>query len=65
MAQMVKGMLALAIYITHGLVCYVAIDIAWNVYVEKKLGENSNRMLWEYMVRTFIVMITCEYRVNL
>lgn len=56
----VKGMLAFAIYITHGLACYVAIDITWNDYVAKRLGAQRNALFWEYAVRTGLVLITCK-----
>lgn len=54
-------MLAFGIFITHGLACYVAIDITWNDYVEKKLGEHRNKLLWEYFVRTVLVLLTCKW----
>lgn len=53
-------MLAFGIYITHGVACYVAIDITWNDYVVKKLGETSNKLLWEYVTRTLLVLVTCN-----
>ncbi|XP_030371837.1 proton-coupled amino acid transporter-like protein CG1139 [Scaptodrosophila lebanonensis] len=58
LAQCVKGMLAFAIYITHGLACYVAIDITWNDYVCKRLSAQSNKLFWEYAVRTALVLVT-------
>lgn len=58
---MVKGMLAFGIFITHGLACYVAIDITWNDYVTKRLGDSPNKLLWEYVVRTLLVLVTCKY----
>lgn len=61
LAQLVKAMLAFGIFITHGLACYVAIDITWNDYVNKKLGDSPNKLLWEYVVRTLLVLVTCEY----
>lgn len=57
---MVKGMLAFGIFITHGLACYVAIDITWNDYINKKLGNSPHSLLWEYVVRTLLVLVTCE-----
>lgn len=59
-AHLVKGMLAFAIFITHGLACYVAIDITWNEYVGKKLGPQRNKLFWEYAVRTGLVLVTCK-----
>ncbi|XP_055632906.1 uncharacterized protein LOC129773330 [Toxorhynchites rutilus septentrionalis] len=58
LAQCVKGMLAFAIYITHGLACYVAIDITWNDYMKKRFGESTRTTFYEYMVRTVLVLIT-------
>lgn len=58
LAQTVKAMLAFAIYITHGLACYVAIDITWNDYLKKHLGESSRSTFYEYIMRTVLVLIT-------
>lgn len=60
LAQLAKGMLALGIFITHGLACYVAIDITWNDYVVKKIGNSPRKLLWEYVVRTLLVLVTCK-----
>lgn len=59
-AQLAKGMLAFGIFITHGLACYVAIDITWTDYVEKKVGNSPRKLLWEYVVRTLLVLVTCK-----
>lgn len=59
MAQAAKLMLALAIYITHGLACYVAFDITWTQNLKGKLVKNS--LMWEYVTRTTLVLITCEF----
>lgn len=58
LAQCVKGMLAFAIYITHGLACYVAIDITWNDYAKKRFGDSPRSVFYEYIVRTVLVLIT-------
>ncbi|XP_055598119.1 proton-coupled amino acid transporter-like protein CG1139 [Uranotaenia lowii] len=58
LAQCVKGMLAFAIYITHGLACYVAIDITWNDYMKKRFGESPRSIIWEYLMRTVLVLVT-------
>lgn len=58
LAQCVKGMLAFAIYITHGLACYVAIDITWNDYMKKHWGDSPRSTFYEYVVRTVLVLIT-------
>lgn len=54
-------MLAFAIYITHGLACYVAIDITWNEYMKKNFAESPRKLLWEYVTRTLLVLVTCKY----
>lgn len=59
-AQLAKGMLALAIFISHGLNCYVAINITWTEYLEKRLSKDSPKILWEYAVRTLLVLLTCK-----
>ncbi|KAJ6644044.1 Proton-coupled amino acid transporter-like protein [Pseudolycoriella hygida] len=58
LSQCVKGMLAFAIYITHGLACYVAIDITWTDYLVKRFGSSSKKLFYEYVVRTMLVMVT-------
>ncbi|XP_031626914.1 proton-coupled amino acid transporter-like protein pathetic [Contarinia nasturtii] len=58
LSHAVKGMLAFGIFITHGVACYVAIDIAWNRYIVDKISNERYKLLWEYVVRTVIVLIT-------
>lgn len=60
LAQSVKGMLAFGIYITHGIACYVAIDLTWNTYIVEKITNDRYKLLWEYVVRTGIVLFTCK-----
>lgn len=60
LAQCVKGMLAFAIFITHGLACYVAIDITWTDYLVQRLGSGPRKVFWEYVVRTGLVLVTCK-----
>uniref|UniRef100_A0A6M2DNG0 Putative amino acid transporter n=1 Tax=Xenopsylla cheopis TaxID=163159 RepID=A0A6M2DNG0_XENCH len=57
-AQVAKVMLAMAIFITHGLACYVAIDITWNDYVGRKLEKNAHKLFYEYLIRTCLVLVT-------
>lgn len=61
LAQVVKVMLALAIFVTYGLQCYVAVDIAWNEYLGVKFEQNKRQLFWEYFTRTGLVLVTCEY----
>lgn len=53
-------MLSFGIFITHGVACYVAIDITWNTYVVDKITNERYKLLWEYVMRTGIVLITCK-----
>ncbi|KAK2577396.1 hypothetical protein KPH14_003509 [Odynerus spinipes] len=58
LAKSVQLLLALAIYFTQPIQCYVAIDIAWNEYLSPRLEKNAHRKLWEYVVRTALVLAT-------
>lgn len=62
LAQSVKIMFAIAIFITYALQCYVPLEIVWNTYVKDRLVDVSNRrkMLVEYVMRTCIVIGTCK-----
>ncbi|KAJ9585748.1 hypothetical protein L9F63_002443, partial [Diploptera punctata] len=51
-------MLALAIFVTHGLQCYVAVDITWNHYLLPKVEKYSHKTILEYIVRTCLVLFT-------
>lgn len=63
MAQVVKVMLALAIFVTYGLQCYVAVDIAWNEYLGVKFDQSKRQLFWEYFTRTCLVLVTCKYAI--
>lgn len=54
----VQILLAIAIFFTHPIQCYVAIDIAWNDYISQYLEKYRFKLLWEYIVRTVIILIT-------
>lgn len=60
MAQLAKGIMAFGIFVSHGLACYVAFDITWNGYVKKRLGVDRKKIVWELVVRTILVLATCE-----
>jgi proton-coupled amino acid transporter len=53
-------MLAVAIFLTHGLQCYVAVDISWNHYMLPKLDKYAHTTVLEFAVRTILVVITCK-----
>ncbi|XP_013162337.1 PREDICTED: proton-coupled amino acid transporter 1 [Papilio xuthus] len=57
LASVVQCLLAFAIFITHGLACYVAIDILWGEYVGPRI-HSTRRTLWEYVLRTLVVLLT-------
>ncbi|XP_012236040.1 proton-coupled amino acid transporter-like protein CG1139 [Linepithema humile] len=54
----VQILLAIAIFFTHPIQCYVAIDILWNGYISTLLEKYRYKLLWEYVVRTAIILIT-------
>lgn len=64
LAQSVRVMLAVAIFVTHALQCYVAVDITWNHYLIPKMEKHTqpdsstNLIFWEYAVRTCLVLVT-------
>ncbi|XP_015435823.1 PREDICTED: proton-coupled amino acid transporter 1 [Dufourea novaeangliae] len=58
LAKSVQILLAIAIFFTHPIQCYVAIDITWNDYIAPNLEKNSHKLLWEYVVRTALVLLT-------
>lgn len=64
LARVVQSLLAVSIFMTHSLQCYVAIDIIWNLYVSKRVGE-SQQIWGEYFVRTAVVIGTGELNKNI
>lgn len=56
----VQILLAIAIFFTHPIQCYVAIDISWE-YISPYFEKYRYKTLWEYVVRTAIILLTCEY----
>lgn len=54
----VQILLAIAIFFTHPIQCYVAIDISWNEYISPVLEKYRYKLFWEYVVRTVIILIT-------
>lgn len=57
-AQVINLLYASAIYISYGLQGYVPVTILWNDYVGKNLQENKNKLLFEYLLRFILVVIT-------
>lgn len=58
LAQSVKVMLAIAIFVTHGLQCYVAVDITWNHYLSSHFEKHDHQIVIEYLIRTLLVLVT-------
>ncbi|KAK6628809.1 hypothetical protein RUM43_002625 [Polyplax serrata] len=58
LAQVVKITMAFAIFITHALQNYVAIDIVWNGYLAPSFEKNAHKLYYEYAVRTLLVLFT-------
>lgn len=59
MAQSIKVMFAIAIFITYALQAYVPVEIAWSTYIDHRVKEN--KVFWEYVIRTIVTLATCEY----
>ncbi|XP_050540820.1 proton-coupled amino acid transporter-like protein CG1139 isoform X2 [Daktulosphaira vitifoliae] len=57
LAQLVKLMLSISIYICYALSNYVAFDIIWES-LESKMEKNEYKIWWEYALRISIVLVT-------
>lgn len=58
MAQCIKLMFAIAIFITYALQAYVPVEIIWSTYLDHHIKKN--KLFWEYICRTFVTLVTCE-----
>ncbi|CAH1119693.1 unnamed protein product [Phaedon cochleariae] len=56
-AQVCKIMLAVAIYSSHALQLYPAIDIVWTQYLRPLFDKSPNQIFYEYATRTLLVSI--------
>lgn len=63
LAKVVQGLYSLAIYISYGLQGFVPIDIMWNTYLAHMFQNSKFIKLWEYGLRSFTVLITCQYSI--
>ncbi|KAG4067452.1 hypothetical protein HA402_009689 [Bradysia odoriphaga] len=63
LAQAVKTMISCGVFISNAVVTQVAVDLAWTQYFVNRLTETSNKLLWEYLLRTGIVCITFLFAV--
>lgn len=57
LAQAVKVIFAVAVYITFALQCYVPVDIMWNDYLKKQFKKQSNTLTKEYLLRVVVVIL--------
>lgn len=64
MAQSIKIMFTLAIYVSYGLQCYVPVEILLTRYFEKKIAQSDHKILYEYAIRIGVVIVTCEDKTN-
>lgn len=58
LAQSVRVMQSIAIFCTFAIPNYIVFDIVWNRYIKLKLEKNACTLLWEYIFRTSIVILT-------
>ncbi|XP_018300333.1 proton-coupled amino acid transporter-like protein CG1139 [Mycetomoellerius zeteki] len=56
MAQSIKIMFAIAIFITYALQAYVPVEILWTTYLDHRI--QNRKILWEYVCRTFVTLVT-------
>ncbi|XP_024881850.1 proton-coupled amino acid transporter-like protein CG1139 [Temnothorax curvispinosus] len=61
----VQILLAIAIFFTHPIQCYVAIDIVWNEYISQYLEKYRFKLLCEYVIRTVIILITFALAISI
>lgn len=67
LAQAIKILYSIAIYISYGLQGYVPVQIMWNDYIVKRLENSNKKLMWEYVLRlicvivTFILAVTVPY----
>ncbi|KAF4517852.1 hypothetical protein B566_EDAN011777 [Ephemera danica] len=57
LAQVVKIMFAIAIFITFALQCYVPVEIIWTNYLKNRYEKNPRKIYIELLVRTCIVLL--------
>ncbi|XP_011864106.1 PREDICTED: proton-coupled amino acid transporter 1-like isoform X3 [Vollenhovia emeryi] len=56
MAQSIKIMFAIAIFITYALQAYVPVEILWTTYLDHRI--QNRKLLWEYVCRTVVTLVT-------
>uniref|UniRef100_A0A1B0D729 Amino acid transporter transmembrane domain-containing protein n=1 Tax=Phlebotomus papatasi TaxID=29031 RepID=A0A1B0D729_PHLPP len=57
-AQAITIIFAVAIFISYGLQCYVPVEIIWNQYLLKRFENSPKKLMWEFITRIVVVIIT-------
>lgn len=60
LAQSVRVMMGLAIFLSYGLQFYVPMNIIWPLLKDRLQSEKA-QLYGEYILRTVIVTFTCKY----
>lgn len=58
LSQAVQVLFAIAIFITYALQSYVPVEIIWNTYLKEKFEKSKYSLLYEYILRTVLVLVT-------
>ncbi|KAJ8959323.1 hypothetical protein NQ318_022009, partial [Aromia moschata] len=58
LAQSIRILYSVAIFISYGLQGYVPVQIIWTTYIVNRLEEGNKKLLWEYLLRLACVVIT-------
>lgn len=58
LAKCIRGIFALATFISYGLQGYVPVSIVWGTYLSKVWEESDYKIYYEFAVRILIVLIT-------
>lgn len=58
LSQSVQILFAIAIFITYALQSYVPVEIIWNTYLKEKFEKSKYCLLYEYILRTGLVLVT-------
>lgn len=61
LAQSIRILYSIAIYISYGLQGYVPVQIIWSNYIESHLENSNKKSIYEYGLRLGCVILTCKY----
>lgn len=61
MAQSVRLMMAIAIFLSYGLQFYVPMNIVWPI-IRDRLDTEKSQVIGEYVTRSVLVFVTCKYK---